>query len=119
MLTLARAYALLRGAMLLLFSAFLLFAPEKALPGSSTEPARSLALMFASRTILLGAALVIATIAGRRKGVGWLLFADPALQVFDTGLALAMHKYNVVVLPAALGALDVWAGRALVAKLRE
>ncbi|MHB8896409.1 MAG: hypothetical protein ACYC99_14685 [Candidatus Geothermincolia bacterium] len=51
---LARGFAVLRGAMLILFSMVLIIAPERAMPGSSSEPARALALMIASRTILLG-----------------------------------------------------------------
>src|SRR5947208_2955139 len=108
----ARAYALLRGGMLLAFSLFLIFAPERAVPGSSVEPARSLALMFASRTILLGVALVALTIR-RSRALPYVLFADAALQVFDTGLALAMHKGAVAAMPVALGLLDVWVGLTL------
>jgi hypothetical protein len=106
---LARAFAMLRGAMVVVFSAFLIAAPEKVMPGSSTEPARSLALIFASRTILLGIVLVVLAIRRRPQGLAWVLLADAALQVFDTGMALAMHKGAVAVLPVALGAMDVWA----------
>jgi hypothetical protein len=107
---LARAFAVLRGAMVILFSVALIVAPEKAIAGSSTEPARSLALMVASRTILLGLVLVVLAIRGRRGALAWVLLADAALQVFDTGMALATHKGALAALPAALGALDVWAG---------
>jgi hypothetical protein len=48
------------------------------------------------------------------------------LQIFDTGMALAMNKGALAILPAALGAIDVWAGlfllrvaRPLAARLRE
>ncbi len=107
---LARAFALLRGAMVVLFSVSLIIAPEKAMAGSSTEPARSLALIFASRSILLGLALVVLALGRKREGLGWVLFADAALQLFDTGMALATDKGALAVLPAALGAVDVWAG---------
>jgi hypothetical protein len=40
-------------------------------------------------------------------------FHAAAIKLFDTGLALAMQKGAVAVLPAVLGALDVWAGLAL------
>jgi hypothetical protein len=96
--------------MLLLFTVFLIIAPEKAMPGSSTEPARSLALVFASRTILLGAVLVALAITRKHKGLAWVLLADAALQLFDTGMALATSKGALAILPAALGAMDVWAG---------
>jgi hypothetical protein len=107
---LARAFAILRGTMLVVFSVVLIVAPEKAMAGSSTEPARSLALMFASRTILLGTVLVALAIRRRREALAWVLLADAALQVFDTGMALATHKEALAFLPAALGAMDVCAG---------
>jgi hypothetical protein len=110
---LARGFAVLRGLMLMVFMVFWLWAPDKALHGSSTEPARSLALMFVSRTMLLGAALVALAIKGKRQGLGWLLLADAALQIFDVGMAVAAHKGVVVLAPAALGALDLWAGLVL------
>jgi hypothetical protein len=115
---LARAFAILRGAMLILFMVSLILAPEKVLPGSSSEPARSIALVFASRTILLGIALVALAIGGKREGLAWVLFADAALQVFDTGMALMTHKGAVAALPAALGAIDAWAGLALLRAAR-
>src|SRR5262245_13649429 len=89
---LARAFAVLRGAMLILFCVALIIAPEKAMPGSSIEPARSLALMFTSRTILLGLVLVVLALRRKREGLAWVLLADAALQLFDTALALAMNK---------------------------
>lgn len=66
---LARAFAFLRGAMLVLFSALLIIAPEKAMPGSSMEPARSLALVFASRTILLGVVLAVLALQHKRQAL--------------------------------------------------
>ena len=110
---LARAFAIIRGVMLILFSVVLIAAPEKAMPGSSAEPARSLGLIFASRTILLGAVLVVLVLKRKREGLAWVLFADAALQVFDTGMALAMSKGAMAVLPLVLGCIDVWAGRVL------
>lgn len=69
--------------------------------------------MFASRTILLGIAFVVLAIGRRREGLAWVLFADSALQLFDAGMALVTHKGALVVLPVALGVLDVWAGLVL------
>ena len=106
----AYVFAILRGAMLIVFSALLVFVPEQAMPGSSAEPARSLALIFASRTILLGIMLVVLAIGRKREGLAWVLLADAALQVFDTGMALAKHEGALAIAPAVLGALDVWAG---------
>ena len=116
---LARAFALIRGMMLILFSVVLIAAPEKALPGSSAEPARSLGLIFASRTILLGVVIVALVLKRKRQGLAWVLFADAALQVFDTGMALAMSKGAMAVLPIALGAIDAWAGRVLLRAVEE
>ena len=115
---LARAFAILRGAMLIVFCGFLIVAPEKAMPGSSIEPARTLALIFASRTILLGIAFVVLAIRCRPKALAWVFLADATLQLFDTGMALAMNKGVVAVLPAALGALDVWAALVLLRAAR-
>ena len=64
---LARTFAVLRGAMVAVFSAVLIIAPETAMPGSSTEPGRSLGLVFASRTTLL---VVLVALALRRKREG-------------------------------------------------
>ncbi|MGC4116342.1 MAG: DUF4267 domain-containing protein [Myxococcales bacterium] len=109
---LARVYGGLRGAMLVMAAVALFVVPEKALPGSTSEPARSVALMFGSRTVLLGLALVILAVTGRRRALAWVLLADAALQVFDAGLALAMDKGAVAALPVLIGALD--AGAAMV-----
>ena len=96
--------------MVAVFSALLIIAPEKAMPGSSTEPARSLGLVFASRTILLGVVLVVLALRRKREGLAWVLLADAALQLFDTVLALVTNKGALAILPMALGALAVWAG---------
>ena len=107
---LARAFALLRGAMVIVFSVALIIVPEKAMPGSSSEPARSLALIFASRSILLGVVFIALALRRAREGLAWVFLADAALQVFDTGMALATSKGALAILPFALGAIDVWAG---------
>ncbi|MFL5349311.1 MAG: DUF4267 domain-containing protein [Hyalangium sp.] len=107
---LARAFAILRGAVLVPYSVMLFLEPEKVMPGSSTEPARTFALMFASRTILLGIAFFVLAIRGKREGLAGLLLADAALQFFDTGMALVTHKGALAVVPAAIGVIGVWAG---------
>jgi hypothetical protein len=104
--------------MVVVFSVFLVFAPEMAMPGSSIEPACSLALVFASRTILLGLALAALALMRKREPLSWLLLADAVLQLFDTGMALATHKGSLAALPAALCALDVWAGLVLLRAAR-
>jgi hypothetical protein len=116
---LARVYAVLRAAMLIVFMLALVLAPEKAMPGSSSDPARRLALMFASRTILLAVALVILAVRGQRKGLAWVLLADAVLQVFDTGMAFATGKAALAPFPAILGCLDTWAGLSLLRASRE
>ena len=115
---LARAFAVLRGAMLILFSAALILAPEQAVAGSSGEPARTLGLMFASRTVLLGIALAVLAIRRERAGLAWVLMADAALQLFDTAMAVVTHKGALALLPAALGAIDLWAGLILLRAAR-
>jgi hypothetical protein len=106
----ARGWAVLRGAMLVVVSATLLLASEKVVQGSSTGPAHDLAMMFGSRTILFGLAIAGLAIKGKRRGLAWLLFADAAFQVFDTGLAVSLNKGALSALPALLGAIDVFAG---------
>jgi len=107
---LARAFAIFRGAVLIPYSVLLFIEPERVIAGSSSEPARTLTLMIASRTILLGIAFAVLAILGKRQWVGGLLLADAALQLFDTGMALMAHKGAVAFLPAAIGVIDVWAG---------
>ena len=115
---LARAFAVLRGAVVILYSVSLIIAPEKVMAGSSSEPARTLTLVFASRTILLGIAFVVLAIQGKRQGLAWVLLADSALQLFDTGMALVTHKGALAVLPAAIGVIDIWAGLVLLRAAR-
>jgi hypothetical protein len=74
--------------------------------------------MVASRTILLGIIFVALAVRRRREGLGWVLLADAALQLFDTAMALALHKGAVAALPAALGVMDVWAGLSLLRAAR-
>jgi hypothetical protein len=107
---LVRAYAFVRAFMIVSFSVLLVAAPEKAMAGSASEPARSLAQVFASRSILLGLVFVVLAVRRARVGLGWVFLADGALQLFDTGMAIATNKGALAFLPAALGVLDIWAG---------
>jgi hypothetical protein len=116
---LARGFAVLRGAMLILYCLLLILAPEKVVPGSSAEPARSLALMFASRTVLVGVAFTVLGMARKQEGLAWVLLADAVLQLFDAGMAIVAHRYNVVVLPLAIGAIEVWAALVLLRAARS
>ena len=109
----ARGYAILRGVMVFAFCAFLIFAPEQVTPGSSAEPARSFALVFASRSILLGIVMIALAVKRQREALAWVFIADAALQLFDTGLAVAQDKGAVSLMPFVLGVLDAWAARAL------
>jgi hypothetical protein len=115
----ARGFAILRGAMLVLSMVMLIVAPERAMPGSSTGLVRTVALMFASRTIVLGTVLVFLAIRQRRAALAWVLFADAVLQVFDTAMAITLHRGAVALLPAAIGAVDVWAGLTLLRSARR
>jgi len=47
-----------------------------------------------------------------------VLFADGVLQLFDTGMALATDKGALAIVPAALAAIDAWAGVALLRTAR-
>lgn len=107
---LALAYAVIRGTMLIAFSVALVFRPEQMMPGSTSEPARTLVMVFTSRTILLGLSFLVLAARDRPVGLGWVFLADVALQVFDTAMSVAMDQGAVGALPAALGALDLWAG---------
>jgi hypothetical protein len=104
--------------MVLVFCAFLIFTPEQMMPGSSAEPARSLALVFASRTILLGLIMVALALRKQREALAWVLVADALLQVFDTAMALAQHKGAIAIMPFALGVIDLWAARVLFRTMR-
>ena len=105
----ARAYAILRGSLGLVFCALLVFDPERMMPGSSAEPARSLALVFASRQVLFAVVLIALAVRRRREGLAWVLWADAALQAFDTAMAVAQQKGAIAILPFAFGVIDVWA----------
>lgn len=49
-------------------------------------------------------------LGGNRQGLAWFFFADGALQLFDTAMAVMTHKGALAVFPAAIGVLDLWAG---------
>ena len=108
-----RGYAVLRGLLGLVFIVLLIATPEQMMPGSSAEPARSLALVFGSRQLLLAVAFFALAVRGRRIGLSWVFLGDAALQVFDTALAVAQHKGAIALMPLAFGALDVWAALVL------
>ena len=76
----------------------------------ATESERSLALMIASRSILLGLAIVALGLANRRATLAWVLIADALLQLFDALVAIALGKRKLAILPAALCALDGFSG---------
>src|SRR4051794_4491773 len=105
---LVRAFAALRGVTLILFSAAFVLAPEKMMPGSSAEPARSIALIFVSRNVVYGGAYVVLALRGLKRALGWLFLADFVFQIFDTGLAIASHKGAVAGMPAVIGGLALW-----------
>jgi len=74
---------------------------------------RSLVLMVASRTILLGLAMLVLALTGRRAALAWVLLADAALQLFDAGAAVAQRKRKLAAMPLVLCLLDGWAGLTL------
>ena len=109
----AYGLAFVRGAILVAFSLAVVLAPEDVMPGTSVEPARTLGLMFASRTILLGVAFI--ALAWRRvaRPLAWVFFADAALMLFEIVMAVATDKLDLAVGGLVIGALEVWAGRTL------
>ena len=109
----ARGYAILRGVMVIAFCAFLVFDPERLTPGSSAEPARSYALVFASRSILLGLVMIALSVRRKREALAWVFVADALLQAFDTALSVTQNKGALSIMPFALGVLDVWAALVL------
>ncbi|HEV8245032.1 MAG TPA: DUF4267 domain-containing protein [Polyangiaceae bacterium] len=104
----ALCFAILRGLQLAgLTVPWLLHKVRRA---DATESERSLVLMIASRSILLGLTLVALGLTNRREMLGWLLIGDGLLQLFDALLAIALRKRTVAVLPAALCVLDGLSG---------
>ena len=110
---LALTFALLRGALFIVYAAALFVAPEAVIPGSSVEPARAIGLMFASRMLVFGVAFVVLVVGRSRRALAWLLVADGALQIFDVGMAVASSRGAVAALPAILAVIDGWAARVL------
>lgn len=91
------------------FSMSLWLAPESVLPGSSLEPARTLALSLLSRTLAFGLALAWVTVTRRSRALAWLLAWDIGLQVFDASVALR-HGWDAnALVPVVLGVLEAFA----------
>lgn len=109
----AYGLAYVRGAILVAFSLGLSFAPEDVMPGTSAEPARTLALMFASRTIVLGVAFIGLALRKQARSLAWVFFADAALMLFEVVLSVATDKLDLAVGGVVIGALEIWAGRTL------
>lgn len=109
----AYGLAFLRGVILIAFSLALVFAPEDVMPGTSAEPARTLGLMFASRTILLGVAFIALARLRRARPLAWVFFADAALMLFEMAMAVATNELGLAVGGLVIGALEVCAGRTL------
>jgi hypothetical protein len=105
----ARIFAVLRGLLGLVFAVCLVVMPEQMMPGSSADPARLLALFFASR-LLLWSLGFIALAALKHPALAWLLFADAALQVFDIAIPLSHGLTQFPVVPLALLGLELAAG---------
>ena len=109
----AYGLAFLRGALLIAFSLALALAPDDVMPGTSVEPARTLGLMFASRTILLGIAFIALALRRVARPLAWVFFADATLMAFEIVMAVATDKLDLAVGGLVIGALEVWAGRSL------
>ena len=103
----ALGFAILRGFQLTVLTVPWLL--QKVRRPEASESERSLVLMIASRSILLGLAIVVLGLTNRRETLGWVLAGDGLLQLFDALHALARRKRTVAVLPAALCGLDALA----------
>ena len=104
----ALAYAVLRGVMLTAVT--VPWVVRKMRRPDAAESERSLLLMVASRTILLGLGMVALWLTKRREALAWTLLGDAALQLFDVINALVGGKRTLAVMPAVLCFLDGWAG---------
>jgi hypothetical protein len=109
----AYGLALVRGAILIAFSLALALAPEDVMPGTSAEPARTLGLMFASRTILLGVAFITLALRRSARPLAWVFFADASLMLFEMVTAVATNELGLAVGGLVIGTLELWAGRTL------
>lgn len=103
----ALGFAVLRGFMLTAVT--VPWVLRKMRRADVAESERSLLLMVASRTILLGLGIVALWLTGRREALAWTLLGDGALQLFDTFMALLQRKRTLAVMPAVLCLLDGWA----------
>jgi len=108
----ALGFAVLRGFQLAVLTVPWLL--QKVRRADATESERSLVLMIASRSILLGLAIVALGFTNRRETLGWVLIGDGLLQLFDALHALALRKRAVAILPAVLCVLDGLAGITLI-----
>ena len=107
----AVGFAVLRGFMLAVLTVPWLL--QKVRRADATEAERSLAWMVASRSILLGVAILLLSLGMRKEALAWALLGDGALQLFDAAFALALRKGALAVLPLVLCLLDSSAGIAL------
>lgn len=104
----ALGFAILRGFMLAVGT--VPWALTKLRRAEATQSERSLVVMAASRSILLGLAIVALWFTGRRDALAWALLGDGVLQIVDTLSALTQPRRTVAVLPAILCLLDGCAG---------
>ena len=107
----ALGFALLRGLMLVVGT--VPWARQKLRRPDATESERSLTLMIASRTALLGAVILVLWLTGRPQALGWVLVGDGGLQLFDVVLALSLAKRSAAGPAAILCVLDGLAGTAM------
>lgn len=109
----AYVLAYLRGAILIAFSLAFALAPDDVMPGTAAEPARTLGLMFASRTILLGVAFIALAWRRATRALAWVFFADATLMAFEMVMSVATDKLDLAIGGLVIGGLELWAGRTL------
>jgi hypothetical protein len=107
--SIALGFAVFRGVMLAVLTIPWLVKKRR----DATEAERSLLWMVASRSILLGVAILVLAIGSRTEALAWTLAADGLFQLFDTVHAVALRKRSLAMLPAILCVLDGCAAAAL------
>lgn len=108
----AHVIAFARSLLAFVFSVSFIVMPEQLMPGSSAEPARSLALLFVSRNVMFAVALAVLAARQIDRPLAWLLIADVGLQIFDAAMA---HDSSSIV-PVVIGVLELLAARQLLSR---
>jgi hypothetical protein len=106
----AYGVAVARALLSVVFSIGMLAAPESMMPGSSTEPAHTLLVFFASRLLALSAGFLVLTFTGQRRALAGLMLFDCALQIFDMAWPATHGQVSAGLwVPVVIFAAELWA----------